>query len=62
MKKRLSASFSAEEVTLLNAILSTMARGGDLRVLRQNTNFPKVYAKVTRMVQRLEAPRQVSNG
>lgn len=54
MKKRLSTSFSDEEIILLNALFNALARGGDTSVLRRNKAFPALCAKINKMHRRLE--------
>ncbi len=54
---RVSASFTIDEVELIHQLLSTLQRGGDLRILARNKGLPRAARTISRM--RARAQEQI---
>lgn len=58
-KKRYGQTFVAEDAEFLGTVFDMMARGGDLRVLRESAEFAKLYAQIVRLRKRVRADAEV---
>ena len=54
--KRISNSFSPEEIEILDFTFSTLLRGGDARVITRKKGFPGLLKKVADMKKRSGEP------